>query len=114
MDFFERLTILMKERGLSQAALEKEVGISNGSVSKWKKSIPKADTMNKLADYFGVSADYLLLGKEKGDDPEDKFSMIVNKLRLDPSMTDALDKYFNLSDEKKKHIIETINMLCEG
>lgn len=37
MDFYERVEALRKERKMSQADLEKALGISNGSVSKWKK-----------------------------------------------------------------------------
>lgn len=65
MTFYERLETLRKEKGLSQAKLEKELGFSNGSISKWKKSKPTYERLQKIADYFGVSTRYLL-----GDDFE--------------------------------------------
>jgi transcriptional regulator with XRE-family HTH domain len=60
MSVYERIEILRKERGLSQGKLEKELGFSNGSISKWKKSAPTTERLQKVADYFNVSVPYLL------------------------------------------------------
>lgn len=53
---------LLRERGVSAYKVAKATGISTGSLSDWKKgrSSPKADKLQKIADYFGVSVDYLL------------------------------------------------------
>ena len=66
MTFYERLETLRKSKKISQGDLEKELGFSNGSISKWKKSQPTFDRLKKLADYFGVSVEYLQNGKESG------------------------------------------------
>lgn len=60
--FSERLCKLRKERGLSQSAVAKAIGVSLGIVCYWEtnKSEPTATNVVKLAHYFGVSADYLL------------------------------------------------------
>lgn len=36
------------------------LGFSNGSISKWKKSTPTPDRLQKIADYFGVTIDFLM------------------------------------------------------
>ena len=64
MTVFERIEELRKSTGISQGKLEKELGFSNGSISKWKNSTPKSDRLQKIADYFGVSVEYLITGKE--------------------------------------------------
>lgn len=64
MTFYERIDSLRKEKGISQGALEKQLGFSNGSFSKWKKSMPTHDRLQKLASYFHVSVDYLVTGEE--------------------------------------------------
>lgn len=71
MSLYERIEALRKERGISQGKLEKALGFSNGSVSKWKHSMPTPERLQKLAEYFGVSVDYLL-GEEtkKAPTPE--------------------------------------------
>lgn len=63
---FERIEELRKAIGISQGKLEKELGFSNGSISKWKNSTPKSDRLQKLADYFGVSVEYLMTGTDDG------------------------------------------------
>lgn len=67
MDFYERLENLRKSKKISQGDLEKELGFSNGSISKWKKSQPTFDRLKKLADYFGVSVEYLQEGNENSE-----------------------------------------------
>lgn len=111
MDFFDRLTVLMKERGLTHRMLENALGISNGSVSKWTKSTPNVKTLKKLENYFGVSVDYLMTGKETNAPFSDKNAELVAKIRNDAELSSALQKYFELSDVKKKHVIELINLL---
>lgn len=69
MTVFERIEALRKERKISQGNLEKELGFSNGSISKWKKSTPTPDRLQKLATYFGVSIEYLMTG-ENGEKKE--------------------------------------------
>lgn len=64
MTVFERIESLRKSRDISQGKLEKELGFSNGSISKWKTSMPNPERLQKLADYFGVSLDYLITGNE--------------------------------------------------
>lgn len=62
MNFYSRIENLRKTKGISQGTLEKELGFSNGSVSKWKNSMPTPERLKKLADYFQVSVDYLVAG----------------------------------------------------
>lgn len=64
MTVFERIEALRKSKNISQGKLEKELGFSNGSISKWRTSMPTADRLQKIANYFGVSIDYLQTGEE--------------------------------------------------
>ena len=65
MTTFERIESLRKSKGISQGKLEKELGFSNGSISKWKNSMPTSERRQKVADYFGVTTSYLLTGMEE-------------------------------------------------
>ncbi len=60
--FGERLKSLRAEKNIGQNALAKELDISNASVSYWEtgKQMPTAEAIFKIAQYFDVSADYLL------------------------------------------------------
>ena len=70
MTFYERIEHLRKTSGISQGKLEKALGFSNGSISKWKTSMPTPDRLQKLAEYFNVSVDYLMTGEDNSTKPE--------------------------------------------
>ena len=61
----DRILTLLKENGITAKKLTSDLEISNSSVSDWKKgSKPSCDVVVKLAKYFGVSTDYILLGEK--------------------------------------------------
>ncbi|UED78401.1 helix-turn-helix transcriptional regulator [Lysinibacillus sp. CD3-6] len=62
MEFNTRLTSLRKERNLLQADVANKVGIARATYGAYEQGSrqPDFDTLEKLADFFGVSLDYLL------------------------------------------------------
>ena len=55
---------LCNEKGVAPTKACKDIGLSNATFSCWTdESIPRRATLQRMADYFGVSID-LLLGKE--------------------------------------------------
>ncbi|MBD5429317.1 helix-turn-helix transcriptional regulator [Lactobacillus sp.] len=61
---YSRIKDLANEKKISLAQLERELNFSNGIISTWKSSNPSIDKVEKVANYFNVSTDYLL-GREK-------------------------------------------------
>jgi transcriptional regulator with XRE-family HTH domain len=59
--FSERLVQLRKSREMSQIALAKEIGVSSRIYQEYEygKSEPKMSNLVSIADFFGVSIDYL-------------------------------------------------------
>ncbi|MDU3876556.1 MAG: helix-turn-helix transcriptional regulator [Klebsiella aerogenes] len=60
MTLFERISYLAKKQGLSVFDLAEKLNLSRNSIYSWKKSSPKAETLEKVAEYFDVTTDYLL------------------------------------------------------
>lgn len=58
----ERVLQLIKSSEKSENALEKAIGLAQGSIKNWRngKSKPSLDAISQIADYFNVSVDYLL------------------------------------------------------
>ena len=65
--FSAQLQKLRKEYGVTQDTLAAHLGVSPQAVSKWENgSYPDGDLLPKIADFFGVSIDYLY-GRAKED-----------------------------------------------
>ena len=62
MTFGEKLYQLRSEKGISQEALSRKLGVSRQALSRWELNEVVPDTANVLAvsQLFGVSTDYLL------------------------------------------------------
>lgn len=65
---YENVLALCKERKIRIARLERETGLGNGTVRGWERSTPSMDTLKKVADYFGVTMDFLASGKKGSTD----------------------------------------------
>lgn len=51
---------LCREKGISIAQLERELGLGNATIRGWKKSSPTVEKLKAVADYFGISVDALI------------------------------------------------------
>lgn len=115
MTFYERIETLRKQRNISQGNLEKELGFSNGSISKWKNSSPTPERLKKLADYFNVSVEYLLTGKEKEGGEEyylnEETKEIAHEIFENPDLKSLFDMSRKMSPERLKAHIEFMKNL---
>lgn len=68
-EIFEKLCI---QHNVTPYRVCKETGITTATISNWKagRYVPKADKLQKIADYFGVSLSYLMSGKEESEKKE--------------------------------------------
>ena len=94
---------LRQEREKSQDAIAKDLDVSPALISKWENNIstPGPEMLEYIADYFGVSVDYLI-GRSK-----------YRNLEADNSELDNIlfSKAKNLTDDEKKTVISVINAI---
>ncbi|NSB15872.1 helix-turn-helix domain-containing protein [Clostridium beijerinckii] len=97
-EIFEKL---MKEKGVTPYRVHKETGIATSTLSDWKngKSTPKQDKLQKIADYFNVSLDYLA-GNSKGKNTKTNEIELSKKAERDiqKSISQTLDMLENSQD----------------
>lgn len=60
MSIFEKTKEVAKSKGWTLRQLEKEAGIGQNSLYRWKSYNPRAESLKKVADALGVSVSYLL------------------------------------------------------
>lgn len=64
MDLKSRIKALCKENGITVAKLERDLGFSNAYISQMNPETVPYSRLQKIADYFAVSIDYLQTGKQ--------------------------------------------------
>lgn len=83
----EKLRELRKEKGISLKELGAEIGVAESTMSLYEngKRQPDYETLLKLAEYFGVSVDYLLRGNDNFERlPEELVILNRNAKKLSP------------------------------
>ena len=66
---YEVFEQLLQKYGISAYKVAKEAGVTQTALSNWKngRNTPSAPTLQKIAEYFGVTVDYLMTGKEDSE-----------------------------------------------
>lgn len=100
MTTFDRVKKLADRQKISIVELEEKLGFGRNSLYSWKTKTPNGDRLKKVADYFGVSTDYLL-GRTESPEPfridEGPGSDLIGYFRLntsgfDPEETEQIEE----------------------
>ncbi len=70
MNCVERVRAICSDRKIPISRLERDLGFSNGYIAQLRKGVFPADRLAMIAEYFGVTTDFLLTGNEKAPTPE--------------------------------------------
>jgi len=93
--FYDIYQLLCRKAGKSDNAVAAEIGLSNATVTTWRKgALPRRPTIAKVAHYFGVDPEYLL-----GGTVEAQIDITKNKLR-------HLDAVWDFSEECERPEVE--------
>lgn len=93
--FYTKFKELCRKKGVSCARAALDIGLSESTPTMWKRRgvTPRSEVLSRIADYFGVSVDYLL-GKDQplGEDGDDElcttaFARNLRDLRIERGMT---------------------------
>lgn len=92
--------------------METECGLTVSSVNKWDDKRPSADKLKVVADYFGVSMEYLLTGIEKqptvSDELLDDFNKWFAEEKIRNEMLAVLEAYRQIDSEKRPVYLEIL------
>ena len=98
--FYDVYVNLCRNVGKKPSVVAAELGINKSNVSNWKNNgyTPRGEALQKIADYFRVTTDYLLTGeeKEKAADPKAGGD--------DESLEDIIPGYDSLTEENKDRL----------
>ena len=64
--FYEQVKSLCDERHIAISTLARKLNLSPSAPANWKAgTLPKAETLIKISEFFGVSVDFLLFGADR-------------------------------------------------
>ena len=109
----ERIKILRTERNLTQAALAHALGIAKTTLAAYEqdKNEPSNETFIKIANYFNVSADYLL-GLTDVKTANANIAFIANYLGLTERSIAELHSYHDIAKKyHNTHMMQKLRIL---
>lgn len=109
MGFPERLKELRLKKGLTQKEIAEEFGIKQPNYQQWEsgKRKPSSETLEKFANFFGVTMDYLSGNEEDLDNIELLFR--INSKGLTDQEKKVFKKELIEFMEKRKRVFEKDN-----
>ena len=116
---YEVFVKLLKLQGVRVSDVSRATGIASSTFTDWKKgrTKPKPDKLQKIADYFNVSIEYLLTGEDASvSEEDDELREYLEELRQRPEMRMlfSVSKGATKSDiEKTVKIIEALKEQSE-
>lgn len=106
--FFDKYSELCKKKGKTPTGVAIELNVSRATVNYWRNgNVPKQDTLIKIANYFGVSVDYLLGNEEKKPTPDNSDETLMFALYggdtkdITPEMLEDVRNFAKFIREKK-------------
>lgn len=107
--FYQRLEALIKNSGKKQVEFLRDTGINRGTLGQWRTrgSVPNAETIQKIADYFGVSVAYLLGKEEKEEAATPKDDRSAKEAQ-------AMELFSRLSPEEQEIVLAQLRGLTDG
>lgn len=103
------ITELRTEKGVYQKELAAYLKVSTGTVSNYEKGhhAPDLETLCRIADYFGVTTDYLLGRTGYRYDPAD----LNRPVSMDYTMSDVINTFLELNPHSVSKAIDYAKLL---
>ncbi|MBC1292229.1 MULTISPECIES: helix-turn-helix domain-containing protein [Listeria] len=102
MNTFERIKDLCTKQQISISELERKLNFGNGIIRRWSTSAPNSDKLERVANYFNVSTDYLL---GRTDNP------FMNDSQEDTLAAHAADRNHKFTEEEIEDIKNYIDFI---
>ena len=113
--FYQRLRGLLDGRGLSDKEFLSDIGMSKNQMTNWKNGIiPNKSTLMLIANYFGVTVDYLLGREGKMAVLEQKaLDIIDGNAVFNEQEKELLEAFRSTTEKGRFRIIQAVMNICE-
>jgi transcriptional regulator with XRE-family HTH domain len=110
--YYENFEKLCNDNKTNPSRVSKATGISTATLTSWKKGVytPKQDKLQLIADFFNVSVDYIMTGKESEFTVE-MAEIDGNLFYMDKIIKDYALKLNSLNNDERKLVFNLIDGL---
>ena len=114
-EFGEKLLALRKEKGVSQAGVADYIGLTVAGYQNYENGRREAgyETIAKLADFYGVTTDYLL-GREPDTSADAVITAAAQQYGLTSQQKGLLAAYLYMNDTDRENLLGIVKRLAEG
>lgn len=111
----DTLKLLREESGLTKKQLADAIGIKERAYLTYEYGQRDVSTelLQKFADYFGVTTDYLL-GRPDAKPPEDLVQAVAKRYGLTSAQRGILAAYVYMDDTDREALVKSIREIAAG
>ena len=116
--FWTNFSTLCADKNLSPNAVATELKIPSGSITAWRNgATPRTKSLTKIANYFGVTVDYLLTGEKEKAPGITAESEVEKALALaTPAQRELINSILDMNENQLlfvKELLEKAKKLVE-
>lgn len=106
----ENIKKLREENNMTQQQLADKINATQQAICKYEsgKSIPSVDMLERIADYFNTSMDYVV-GKSQSKDVK----YMIDSMEFSGNDRDFIKRYLTLNDKDKKYLSIFLNSMLK-
>lgn len=115
MALHDNLKKIRTEKGLIKREVAKGVGITERTYISYEygRTEPNMETLSKLADFYGVSTDYLL-GREPAKEPTDPIEVLSSKLKLNLYERAIVTAYLAMDSKSRTDLVQMVQNVANA
>ena len=118
-ELIQRIEEAAKGKGLTFNRIERDCGLGSGTIKRWSTQSPRLDKLVLVADYIGVSLDYIVHGtlrtdsSPKGEEPDleaekERQGLTCDGLPLAEDEVDLVAMYRLLPPSHREEIFDLV------
>lgn len=114
--FYDTFLYLCNLKGIAPTAAVVDMGFQKSVATRWKNgTVPRDANLLKVANYFGVTVDYLLNGETKKSpdvmSEDEEINEYLELLKTNPGMRTLFSKTKNATKEDLEKVIKMLDIL---
>ena len=119
-ELIDRLEIEAKKKGLTFNRIERELGLGNGTIKRWKDQSPRLDKLTAVARFVGVSLDYLVFGELQTESTpnreldlarvKEEQGLLCDGSPLSSLETDLVAMFRLLPEEEREDVFDIVHL----